>query len=209
MSGRRVTSPLYGEAGYARLADDAYFTIAEWVTGAALERLPLRRDGALWECAAGMAHMARVLRRGGHQVLASDLHDRGWPEADIPFRRADFLAVEPAWQPALAGIRCIITNPPFRDGLDVRFVRRALDLMRPVRGQVAMLLPADFDAAITRVDLFDGHPAFSAYLRLTARPEWFEEKKAGPRRHYAWFFWDWGKPPGPAAHLHHRRGTGR
>lgn len=183
-------SPRYGEAGYQRLDHDAYFTIDLAATDAAVRYLGLR-DGVVWEPCAGLGHMARVFSAAGRQVVASDLTNHGWPLVKVPFRLGDFLDASPAWEPALAGISVIATNPPFRDGMAERCVRRALDLMAPVGGQVAMLLPHDFDCAADRLDLFDGHPAFAGRLILTWRLRWFEGRGNGPRQNFSWFLWDW------------------
>lgn len=202
-------SPRYGECGYERVDHDAYFTIDHAVTAAALRHLPLRRDGAWWEPCAGGGHMARVMAAAHGQVVASDLLDRGWPLAAVPFRVADFLAGSPGWEPALAGIRLIMTNPPFRDGAAEACCRRALELMAPGRGQVAMLLPADFDYAASRLDLFAGHPAFAGKLAITWRIRWFErgaQSSKSARQNFAWFFWDWQGHGAPALR-YARRGT--
>lgn len=96
----------------------------------------------------------------------------------------------------------IITNPPYGDrraSLAQAFVRRALEVVRPWRGRVAMLLPADFDSGVTRQDIF-GHQAFAATVVLTNRVRIFRNK-SGTTNH-SWFVWDWRRRPGPSIKLY-------
>lgn len=82
----------------------------------------------------------------------------------------------------------IATNPPYgRDA--VRFVRHALDL--PDRPRVAMLLPAAWDYAAGRADLFAKCRAFETKYVLTRRISWDNlESVAAPSTHHAWFVWN-------------------
>lgn len=83
----------------------------------------------------------------------------------------------------------IATNPPFK--LAEEFCWRAINRTRPFRGKVAMLLPHAFDAAKTRVGLFN-HP-FKIKYTITKRIRWdnLEQKKAGPSLNHAWYVWDY------------------
>jgi hypothetical protein len=93
------------------------------------------------------------------------------------------------------GCDCILTNPPY--DIAPEFIRRALALMEPSRGQVMMLLRTDFDHAKTRRNLFADCPAFAKKLVLTKRIRWFQdERTASPSFNHAWFLWDW-KHVGP------------
>lgn len=69
----------------------------------------------------------------------------------------------------------IVTNPPFgpTGRLAVRFIDRALQVTRPHRGRVAMLLASDFDSARGRTLLFRDHPAFAGRLILLDRIVWY------------------------------------
>ncbi len=91
----------------------------------------------------------------------------------------------------------IVTNPPYKQACD--FVERALVLIRPVEGKVAMLLRNEWDSASTRQHLFSKHAHLALKLVLTKRPVWFpnREHKASPRHNFSWFVWDW-KHEGPA-----------
>lgn len=66
------------------------------------------------EPACGAGAMARVLEAEGLFVISSDLHDRGFGEAGVDCLTRDY--------PRRAQI---ITNPPYRDDLPDRFIRRA------------------------------------------------------------------------------------
>ena len=88
----------------------------------------------------------------------------------------------------MSGCVSIVTNPPY-DQAEV-FIRRALELTKPARGMIAMLLRNEYDCAMSRVDLFRKAP-FALKLVLTKRPRWFKNDIASPRHNFAWFVWDW------------------
>ncbi len=142
-------------------------------------------------CARGGSCL-RVRPRDGFwckRAYASDL------VTDFGASGRDFLLSERPF-----GINTIITNPPFNKAAEA-FIRHALNLMEPVNGFVAMLLPVDFDSGKTRRDMFADHPAFYKKLVLTSRIVWFEpepgEKKSGPSANHAWFCWDWNNSRKP------------
>ena len=157
---------------YAPVPNDLYCT-PEWVTEALLSAEKFQ--GSTLEPAMGRGHMARVLASKGLDVSGGDVSD-GY----------DFLITKQPYQN-------IITNPPYSNGLAEKFVRHALELTKPVRGKVAMLLPLAWDSARGRRDLFADHPAFKAKYTLTKRIRWenLEQKKNGPSQNHAWFAWDW------------------
>lgn len=164
---------MLGTTGYKRLANDAYATPA-WVTEALLDNVELPR--AIWEPAAGDGFMVRVLSQRGHNVHATDI------TIDL-----DFLECVSA-----PDTQAIVTNPPY--SLADKFIRHALDLMRPRRGMVAMLLRNEFDSAKKRADIFKNNQAFFLKLVLTKRPRWFADDKASPRHNFSWFCWDFTYP---------------
>jgi hypothetical protein len=168
------------DSGYERKERDLYET-PEWVTEALLVWLEVKLN--IWEPAAGSGKMARVLKVAGHNVHSTDI-DRG----------QDFFSI---W-PVLMGHNAIITNPPY--DLAAEFCGRALRLMEPVNGLVAMLLRTDFDNAKSRTHLVRDCPAFAKKLVLMKRICWFVEAdgkpKASPSFNHAWYIWDW-KHSGP------------
>lgn len=173
---RRRRSPLYGEAGYARAEGDFYPT-EPWCTYQILDALPTLSP-RLVEPACGDGAIARILVERGHDVLASDLVDRGYGRAGIDFLTETDL-----------DRRSVVTNPPY--DLAEAFVRLAIALTRPFAGQALFLLPYMWDAAGGRRDLFE-QPPYAGRWILTRRPNWSEQRTAGPRMPFAWFLWDWG-----------------
>lgn len=169
-------------SGYARKDLDLYET-PEWVTEALLGEV-LTRPGSIWEPACGNGRMVKVLK-DHFMVIATDIENSG----------VDFLKVV---QLPSAAIRGIITNPPYDKAEE--FCTHALDLVRSVRGFVAMLLRCDFDHAKSRAHLFADCPAFAKKLVLRKRIVWFVEAdgkpKASPSFNHAWYLWDW-KHEGP------------
>jgi len=187
MGGERK-SESHGEAGYARRPHDAYFT-EPWVTRALLAAVDLGAPGVarahtvVWEPACGDGRMARPIEEAGYQVCASDIGDWGYGA-----RHVDFL--DPASATASDALACIaiVTNPPFDQA--VLFIGRALQLMQPVGGKVALLQRHEFDAPVSHHALFA--PPFAAKLVLPRRPTWSDEPEtASPRFPYAWYLWDW------------------
>lgn len=167
-------------SGYERKPHDQYDT-PEWVTEALIPHIP-GRITSIWEPACGKGQMSKVLG-SRWPVIATDIQ-----------RGIDFLE-----QKELLGeVNAIITNPPY--GLGPQFIEHALELLRPVRGFVAMLFKIDYDHAKTRQHLFRDCPIFSKQVVLTKRIVWFQRedgKRPGPSENHAWFCWDW-EHQGPA-----------
>jgi hypothetical protein len=86
-----------------------------------------------------------------------------------------------------------ITNPAFgnRGKLAEAFVEAGLRRIS-CGGALCLLLPADFDSAVTRKRFFRDCPQFIAKIVLTRRIVWFERTdgiRAGPKENSAWFVW--------------------
>lgn len=178
-------------SGYNRREADSYPTPA-WVTRALLPHIP-NRVLTIWEPAAGEGAMVRVLgeRQVGRRntgVIATDIRPGdGAVVSDLSW---NFLAQMDAPN---RNFQAIVTNPPFQ--LAQQFIERALELTRPDRGFVAMLLRTDFDHAKCRTHLFANCAEFSGKLVLTKRVVWFVDPltgkpKAAPSENHAWFYWD-------------------
>jgi hypothetical protein len=182
-------------SGYDRINGDRYCT-PSWVTMALAPHLP-KRLRRIWEPACGDGQMARALRDLGRDdlyfaVFASDIkHQTRSP------RPIDFLSRQ-ARVPAR--IDAIITNPPFNQA--AAFIERALELMEPRRGFVAMLTRVDYDSAKTRAHLFGRCPQFAKKLTLTRRIVWFDRPGAAPSFNHCWLIWDW-RHKGPPVLAHH------
>lgn len=197
---------IYGTSGYPRNPRDLYRTEG-WVTRALLRGYPELLEGCpeVWEPAAGLGDMARVLIDAGLMVNSSDvyvhddlaaLYEEGGDGHPFALAQHDFLDPHVPWPDWTdePWEKAIVTNPPY--SLAVPFVRRALELVRGGDFRViAMLLRLEFASAVTRRNLFADCPEFACELRLLHRPrwdEWWEGKEAGkgPRHVFAWFVWD-------------------
>lgn len=155
-------------SGYARVADDRYETPAE-ITLTIVPALRFAAVRHVWEPAHSPADkLGNTLRAAGFKVTST---------------AGDFLRQRrrPPRTDAL------VTNPPYgRQGsLAEAFIRHALDLKVPF---IALLLPVDFDSAITRAPLFGSCREFNGKLVLLRRVKWFPGP-AGPSTNHAWFIW--------------------
>ena len=171
-----------GNLGYERAKADHYPT-PPWVTEAVIPRLLEYRSKAtaVWEPACGDGAMTNVLAGHFDRVVSTDLHDYGFGTPGIDFMEASLPE----------GVGMIVTNPPYGDDAE-KFVRRALDLMRPVGGVVAMLMRHEYDCSKGRVDLFN-QPPFAGKVVLTSRPRWIAGSTGSPRHNYSWYLWTFGQ----------------
>lgn len=175
-------------SGFDRVPNDLYQTPPEQV--AALPEV-VRIAGPMLEPACGQGNVVRVFREIGIEAYGTDIVDYG---SEFQIGVGDFLAMESA-----AGYRSIVTNPPYgkQGKLAEQFVRHALRLMERERGQVFMLLSADFDCGITRRDIFADCPAFSYRVPILERIRWFADSSGNPSTNHAWFGWDFMSPVPP------------
>jgi hypothetical protein len=159
-------------SGYDRVADDRYETPPE-IT----------------------ATIVPYLRRQLHPVVK-----RVWEPAHSPkdklgnaLRAAGFTVKSTAGnflktRAMPVGVDALVTNPPYgkQGKLAEAFIRHALELGVP---HVAMLLPVDFDSALTRALLFgECRHCFNGKIVLLRRIKWFPGD-AGPSTNHAWFLW--------------------
>ena len=176
------------ETGYARIPRDLYPTPA-WVIDAPAEHVDLR-NLTVWECACGDGRMSEALKLAGcARVYSTDIAD-GYAGQD---EMLDFLSGrEPKLLPRFPD--GIITNPPFgeRGKLAERFIEAGLARIRQHGGILALLLPCDFDSAITRPRYFGDCLEFVGKIVLRGRVVWFKNpdpKKENPKENTAWFLW--------------------
>jgi hypothetical protein len=124
-----------------------------------------------------------VLRQAGHQVIATDLNDRGCPDSTAGI---DFLI--PYMNGLPTHVPAIVTNPPFAVAED--FVELALE-RAPL---VVMLLRLCFYESIRRSRILENcglarvH-VFAKRLPMMHRQGW-EGRKANSGMAFAWFIWD-------------------
>jgi hypothetical protein len=170
---------------YPRVPRDLYPTPA-WCIDALDEHVNLQ-GRRIWECAAGTGQMAQALSAHGAEVFSSDVDPHGCCNAVFDFLSSGF-------PPALKRFDGIVTNPAWGSGnrTAVAFIRAGLIRIVDAGGFLALLLPADFDSAVTRRELFHACPLFLARIILTARPVWFSRAdgmKAAPKENVCWFVW--------------------
>jgi hypothetical protein len=140
-----------------------------------VERLPW----LIWEPACGTGNIVNVLRAAGHDVVATDLNDRGCSDS---LDRIDFLL------PVKFNCEAIVTNPPF--ALAEKFVAIALD-RAPL---VIMLLRLAFYESERRSYILEHcglariH-CFRKRLPMMHREGW-EGRKANSGMAFAWYVWD-------------------
>ena len=183
-------------SGYERKGRDFYATPPN-VTQALLRNVRFR--GPIWEPCCGDGAMSKVFTTHGHEVISTDLVDRGFGTAGV-----DFLAC----REVPGNCRSIVTNPPYGDtGSQVgqsrspvamlTFLRHAMMLTESVQGQLALLVRLQWIAGKRAADMMSGGP-FSAVIVLTKRIQWFDmgEETNTAQHHHAWVVFDHQHPPG-------------
>ena len=132
----------------------------------------------IWEPACGDGAISLVLRAAGHEVVSTDLFDRGYGES-----RIDFLMEHKLLAPE------IVTNPPFK--LAEQFVRHALDLGA---SKVAMMLRLAWLEGSQRKCLFEQTPLARVHVasrRLSMHRGGTDQGGGGGSMiAFAWFVWD-------------------
>lgn len=182
------TKRLYRPDEYERRAGDFYPTPA-WVTECLLDTVPLR--GVLWEPCAGQGAMAKVIAERGYQVVATDL---SWMD-DPVFPVVG--GVDALRSPLPAGVRSVVTNPPYARELLPRLVEHWLQLLQPVVGQLCLLLRSLWGESQGGQARTSKHPAYHGRLKLPARIRWLEgtleDKGVSPQHDHCWLCWDWSR----------------
>jgi hypothetical protein len=190
-------------SGYDREGQDFYATPA-WVTEALLQHVQLR--GPVWEPCCGDGAMSTVIAAHGHEVVSTDIADRGFGAPGV-----DFLAC----RDVVGACRSIVTNPPYGDSGShtgqarsssamLGFLRHALALTASVEGQLALLVRLQWIAGRRAADVMSAAP-FAAVIVLTQRIRWFErgEDTNTAQHHHAWVVFDHAHPRGrPPAMLY-------
>jgi hypothetical protein len=201
--GHTPTAPVQGKAaraihvsGYEREGRDFYATPA-WVTEGLLRHVKLR--GPVWEPCCGNGAMSMVLAAGGHDVMSTDIADRGFGTPGVDFLGCH--SVPP-------GCRSIVTNPPYGEtgspsgqarspNAMLNFLRHALTLTASVQGQLALLVRLQWIAG-QKVSAVMSAAPFAAVVILTQRIRWFDmgEDTNRAQHHHAWVVFDHAHPIG-------------
>jgi len=148
-------------------------------------------DGPIWEPACGDGAISEVLKAAGHQVISTDLIQRGYGVAGVDFLRETR---------SLA--KHIITNPPYGGGLADHFIGKALSLTRQTGGKVAMLLDLASLCHPTRHAKFVNTPPAAIYAldELVCWPNGDPARvrfMAQADRRYCWLVWKPGHTGAP------------
>ena len=163
---------------HERAEHDFYATEPE-----ALEMFPLRSELVdVWECAVGMGHLARVLRRDEKLARVSDIIDRGYKGTEV----LDFLEYNGRWHGD------ILTNPPFR--LSNQFLEKAMDIIDDGR-KVCLFLPVRYLEGKARRKLFERYPPKIIYVssgRLSCARNGNFTNYQSKAIAFAWFVWEKG-----------------
>lgn len=173
---------------------------------------PLRRR--VWECGCGQGHLSEALKEAGHDVLSTDLVDRGYGTGGVDFLRfgrADdgtpfYGSLLPPGQGGWDRVKGwlsdgepfdIVTNPPYKFATE--FVLKALELV-PEGGRVAMLLRTLFlEGTERRRLIFDVNPPrrvfqFSGRVVCAKNGDFEAVRRIGTAMSFAWFVWERRNP---------------
>lgn len=183
-------SGYYGSERRVR-SNEAWDTVDPRLVTALVEALPNLRKRKIWEPAAGRGLMVDQLREEGCTVeCASDIEPRG-----ARVEGQDFLAVTemPLYLDA------IVTNPPW-GRLAAPFIRHALDLARPVRALVAMLVPVPWLTSAGVADM-TGDTGLEVIVIPRFRAKWMTAEEeaelangpASPKMNHIWVIWDFAR----------------
>lgn len=168
-------------ASNTREENDFYATHPD-ATKAFLDKLAkdgIKLDHNIWEPACGQGHISKVLEEYGHEVLSTDLINRGYGLGEI-----DFLSTNKDWHGD------IMTNPPFK--LATEFVRKAIDIIHQ-GNRVLMFVKIQFLESEERRKLFEEYPPEYVYVyskrQQCSQNGDFENLKAKTQC-YCWIIWN-------------------
>lgn len=188
MNTERRNDPAMISSGHERNANDFYPT-ESWCTENALRNYPISKDLVIGEPACGQGHISKVLIEHGYHVVSSDLNETGYGVSGV-----DFLLMKEPYP-------VIFTNPPYVDDMAFKFASHAIELTKPYKGIVLMIMRTDWGSA-KGIRPVTQHPAFAMKIEMAKRPKWIESTIGSgqdhPRHYFSWYIWDWktvGKEP--------------
>lgn len=165
-----------------------FFPTPPWATRALCEHVIPTAMHIAWDPACGRGDMVRPLQEYCLAVAGSDVHDYG---AD--FVQHDFLM--PFMPDGIGCTDWIITNPPFR--LGVEFARRALQLMEEgaVEKGAALLVRTAFLESVERHRLFTEFPpaVVAQFVERVPMVKGRLDRAASTATSYAWIVWARGR----------------
>lgn len=140
----------------------------------------------IWECACGTGCLSERLVEFGHDVVSTDLIDRGYGGVQ-DFFKADTMP---------DGCECILTNPPYKYAFE--FIQHSLDLL-PDGGLCVMFLKTTFLEGQKRYERLYKNTPPKYVLQFSKRVLCAKNGKFAAMRNgggsavsYAWFVWQKG-----------------
>lgn len=171
-----------GGATLLERGDDFYATPPEAVHSLLMKEA---FDGPIWEPACGDGAISKVLQAAGHEVVSTDLVDRGYGLDGI-----DFLAQRESLAPN------IVTNPPYKFGAE--FAKNAVRL---AHGKVAFLMRLAWLEGRARRTFFEQSALARVWVFSGRLPRMHRDGYEGPRSTssiaFAWFVWERGHDGAP------------
>ena len=149
--------------------------------------LVLRRNNKIFitgNC--GLGSISDELIKQGHDVLSTDLIDRGYGEGNIDFLKLTKEALRPEWKDYM---KCIVTNPPYKYATEC--VEKALELLDD-DGICIMFLKTTFLETKGRQALFKKHKLKYVWQYVNRQGCGKNTRifKNGGAAAYAMFIWD-------------------
>ena len=138
----------------------------------------------VYECACGTGHLAEVLVKLGHSVIATDLVSRGYGVGGVDFLKVETLPDNCA---------CILTNPPYKYTME--FIEHSLELL-PEGGEAIFLLNINALAGKARYErLYSQGTLKEVYVfprRVQCAKNGDFASMTGSAVNYAWFVFEKG-----------------
>lgn len=154
-----------------RQKDDLYCTHPDAVK----ELLKIEEvNHKVWECCAGMNHIANELEAAGHEVWRSDLYSRGYDNIE----EIDFLKFQGKWDGD------IVTNFPYSNA--TAFVRKAMEVLEPGR-KLFVWLRILYLESKERKKLFEEFPPLRVWISSRRIPCGKEGQFGASAQGYAWY----------------------
>ena len=157
----------------------------------------------VYEPSCGEGHLSKWLVAHGHDVLSTDIVDRGYGVGGIDFFKmggdmfGDYQGTKLLKEWANGETFDILTNPPYN--VSLKYVLHAIDLI-PDDGHVLMFLKTSWlEGKQRREQLFDVNPPrylfqFSGRMVCAPNGDFEKMKKVGSAVAYAWYVFDKTNP---------------
>ena len=159
----------------------------------------------VWECACGGGSLSQRLKERGHEVISTDIIDRGYEGFN---GECDFLSR--LFHPTIEGDYAIVTNPPYKFATE--YVIHALRLL-PHGGLLCLFLKTTFAEGKERYQRIFGVTPPALVLQCSERvlcaknADFDRQRREGTAVSYAWWIWrkgwqgqttlDWINHPSP------------